>query len=67
MAEPRHQGDTKTFGQLDNAEQAKSINGMIRSLELAVENHVDNGKGSSEKCIDQLERLIGRLKEKYTK
>lgn len=61
----RHQGDTKTFNELNAREQSNSINGSIRSLEMAVENHVDNGKGTGRKCIAQLERLINRLKAKY--
>ena len=61
----RHKGDTKTFGEMDAAEQSNSINGSIRSLEMAVENHVNSGKGTKDKCIAQLERLISRLKAKY--
>ncbi len=61
----RHQGDTKTFNGLNAREQSNSINGSIRSLEMAVENHVDNRKGTSRKCIAQLERLLNRLKAKY--
>lgn len=61
----RHQGDTKTFDELDASEQAKSINGSVRSLEMAIKNHVDSGKGTRDKCIAQLERLLERLKEKY--
>lgn len=61
----RHKGDTKTFGELDATEQSNSINGSIRSLELAIENHIDSGKGTSDKCKAQLERLLNRLKAKY--
>ena len=61
----RHKGDTRTFSELDAREQANSINGSIRSLEMAIENHVDNGKGTSDKCIAQLERFLARLRAKY--
>jgi len=32
---------------------------------MAIENHIKSGKGTSGKCIAQLERLLDRLKAKY--
>jgi hypothetical protein len=61
----RHQGDTKTFDELDAAEQARSISASIMDLENAIANHVSHGKGTSAKCIAQIERLLERLKVKY--
>ena len=62
----RHKGDTATFDELTPAQQARSINGSIRSLEMAIENHSNQGgKPTSDKCIAQVERLVKRLKKKY--
>jgi|APSaa5957512576_1039674.scaffolds.fasta_scaffold48114_2 hypothetical protein len=64
MSEPRHQGDTKTFGELTFAEQAKSITASINNLQSAIEHHISNAPDSTEtrrKCNDQIQRLLNRL------
>ena len=66
----RHKNDTKTFEELDFAEQAKSISAQILVLEKAIKLHVNNYNEKKndpdqvktrQKCIDQLTRMISRL------
>lgn len=66
----RHQGDTKTFPKLDAPGQAKSINGQVRSLEMAMARHVKDAdpadqKAIGDKCKAQVERLLARLNTQY--
>ena len=64
MSELRHQGDTKTFGELTFAEQAKSITATINNLQNAIEHHINNAPDPTEtrrKCNDQIQRLHNRL------
>ncbi len=64
-----HKGHTKTFDELDFAEQAKSINATIINLSNSISAHVKrageiDGKNSNEtllKCIGQCSRMIDRL------
>lgn len=67
MGKPRHKLDTKTFEQLTYEEQAKSINAEIINLQRAIIHHIQNSKKPSEarnKCLKQINRLMGRLLEK---
>jgi hypothetical protein len=65
-----HQNDTKTFEQLNFAEQAKSITAQIHSLEMAIKANIkragEENKDSPVKIrIEQIERFVQRLKKKY--
>ncbi len=64
----RHQGDTKTFGELTFAEQAKAINIRVVGLERSVRAHLRRAaqqgrdvEAVRRKCINQLRRLLNRL------
>jgi len=66
----RHKADTRTFEELDYAEQAKSINAQIRVIEKAITANIRRAKTAkkpspAEKRIEQVERLVQRLKAKY--
>lgn len=64
MAIRRHRNDTATFGELGFAEQAKSINGQIRSLEMSIRSHIRNSPTQAKtrlKCNHQVNRLLNRL------
>ena len=66
----RHQDDTKTYPELDHHGQARSINGQVRSLEMAIVRHIKDSdvakrKAASDKCKAQVERLLARLNTKY--
>lgn len=68
MPNRRHKKDTKNFGELTFAEQAKSISADIINLQKAIEHHVnhpDAREDTLKKCLEQIERLHKRLKEKY--
>jgi hypothetical protein len=63
-----HKKNTVTFAQLSYAEQAKSITAQIHSLEMAKKANIkvalSQGKASpAGKRIDQVERLVQRLKK----
>jgi len=67
-----HKKHTKTFEELSYAEQAKSISAQIRSLEKAINANIRKAKNENkilpnEKRIEQVERLVQRLKNKYIK
>jgi len=67
-----HKQHTKTFEELDYADQAKSISAQIRSLEMAIKANIRKAKDENkppptEKRIEQVERLVQRLKAKYHK
>ncbi len=73
MSNPRHKLDTKTFDELDYAEQAKSITAQINVLERAILNHIrnslmkktnSNSQSTILKCIGQLSRMINRITKK---
>jgi phage host-nuclease inhibitor protein Gam len=62
-----HKNNTVTFEQLDYAEQAKSITAQIHSLEMAINANIrrardENKESPSRKRIEQVERLVQRLK-----
>jgi len=66
----RHKADTRTFEELDYADQARSINAQIRVLEKAITANIRRAKkekrpSPAEKRIEQVERLVQRLKAKY--
>ena len=63
----RHKGDTKEFGELDFAEQAKSLSAQIMNLQAAIDHHIkhSNRADTANKCKGQVERLLDRLKAKY--
>lgn len=65
----RHQGDTKSFEELNFKEQALSINGQIATLRKAIRAHVRRAalQGRStvavhRKCTGQVERMLAVLK-----
>lgn len=65
-----HQGNTKTFEQLSFAEQAKSISAQIQSLEKSITANIrravkENRQSPSMARIEQVERLVQRLKETH--
>ncbi|MDR2434928.1 MAG: hypothetical protein LBD47_10235 [Treponema sp.] len=65
-----HQNDTKAFGQLNFAEQAKSITAQIHSLEMAIKANIkragEEDRDSPAKIrIEQVEKFVQRLKKKY--
>jgi hypothetical protein len=58
----------RPFSDFDAEEQAQSINGRIRSLEMAIERHVreaNDKQAMGDKCKGQVERLLQRLQTKY--
>ena len=64
-----HKKHTKTFEELNYSEQAKSISAEIRSLEMAIIANNRRAKKENrqlpiEKRIEQVERLVQRLKSK---
>ena len=64
-----HKKNTKTFEQLDFAEQAKSITAQIHSIEMAIGANIrkavdENKKSPAKKRLAQVERLVQRLKQK---
>ena len=63
----RHKGDTAEFGELNFAEQAKSISAQILSLEAAIGHHIKHSTraDTADKCKGQVQRLLDRLKAKY--
>jgi flagellar biosynthesis/type III secretory pathway chaperone len=65
-----HKTHTKTFEELDYAEQAKSISAQINILERAIIANARKAKVEQKETpipnrIEQVERLVQRLKEKY--
>ena len=75
MSKPSHKDRTKPFGKLTYTEQAKSISATIINLEAAVKAHMRKAgeelgpkgekrdpKATRDKCIDQIGRMLGRLK-----
>lgn len=74
----RHKDDTATFSGVDGlsfSEQAKSISATTINLEAAVEAHIRKAgeelgpkgekrdpKATRDKCIDQIGRMLARLK-----
>jgi len=66
----RRKNDTRTFEELTYAEQAKSINAQIGILQKAITANIRRAKTAkkpspAEKRIEQVERLVQRLKAKY--
>jgi hypothetical protein len=66
-----HQNNTKTFEQLDYAEQTKSITAQIHSLEMAIIANIrkaveENRKSPATIRLVQIERFVQRLKQKYS-
>ena len=70
---PEHKNHTKTFDELDYAEQAKSITAQINVLEKAILAHVreahkkkvdSNRQTTLLKCIGQASRMIDRIAKK---
>jgi acyl-CoA reductase-like NAD-dependent aldehyde dehydrogenase len=64
------QNNTKTFDELDYTEQAKSISGQISILEKAIRANIRRAKKEQKKSpaqnrIEQVERLVQRLKKTY--
>jgi len=69
MEKGTHGINEETFENLSFSNQAKSINGQIRIIEKSITAHVrkagnENRDTEATKtvCIDQLERMIGRLR-----
>ena len=65
----RHKADTKEFGELTFAEQAKSITAEINNLQAAIHHHIAHSPrraASITKCLAQVDRLLQRLRAKYT-
>jgi ribosomal protein L39E len=65
-----HKNHTRTFESLDYAEQAKSISAQIHSLEMAIKANIrralkENRELPIRKRIEQVERLVQRLKMNY--
>jgi hypothetical protein len=65
-----HKNNTKTFEKLDYAEQAKSITAQIHALGMAIKANVRRAETEHRalpalKRIEQVERLVQRLKDKY--
>ena len=61
----RHKGDTKEFGALNFAEQARSITAAINNLQAAIEHHAEHSPRRMEtikKCLSQIDRLRQRLR-----
>ena len=66
MATPAHKDNTKDFGQLSSAEQARSITAMINNLNNAIQHHASHSAdpvAAKRKCVKQVHRLLGRLLE----
>jgi hypothetical protein len=66
--EKSHKGDTKTFEELTYAEQAKSINAELQSLEKAIKANIrralkENRKSPRDMRIGNLQAVIGRLEK----
>lgn len=69
MVSRRHRGDTRTFEELDFAEQAKSISAQIVVLQRAIRAHarrtgMESNRDADQtmlKCIGQVSRLLTRL------
>ena len=65
-----HQNNTKTFEQLSFAEQAKSISAQVQILEKAIAANIrraieEDRESPATARIEQVERLVQRLKETY--
>jgi len=65
-----HIDDTKTFEELNYAEQARSINAQIIIIEKAINANIrratkEKRESPIGKRIEQLEGLVERLKRKY--
>ncbi len=65
----RHQGNKKSFEELNFKEQALSINGQIASLRMAIRAHLRRAATERRstpavrrKCEGQVKRLLERLK-----
>jgi len=68
MEKGTHGRDEKSFEDLSFQDQAKSLNGQVRTIDKAIRAHSrkaePKGKSESEirkNCTDQLKRLIKRL------
>jgi len=68
-----HKQHTKTFEQMDYVEQSKSISAQIHHLELAIKANIRRAQRDLkdplpiERRIEQVERLVERLRTKYLK
>jgi hypothetical protein len=65
-----HKNNTTTFEELDYAEQAKSITAQVHSLEMAIKANIrraveENREPPAIKRVEQVERLVQRLKQEY--
>ena len=61
---PAHKNHTKTFAELTNAEQAKSITAMINNLAAAIRRHVRTSHRPAvtrAKCQRQVDRMRSRI------
>ena len=68
MATRRHKSDTRTFQELNYAEQAKSISAQLVVLQRAIRAHARRAEEEDRhpeqtmlKCVGQVSRLITRL------
>ena len=66
-----HKGGERIFGKLTFAEQARSITAMINNLQRSVRAHVRKARAEGrdaeavfQKCVDQINRLPKRLKNR---
>jgi protein-arginine kinase activator protein McsA len=60
-----HQDDTKEFGELTFAEQARSVSAMLNNIQAAIKHHVRHSphrQETADKCVAQVERLLERLR-----
>lgn len=71
MAEKRHKKNTRTFQELDYADQARSINAQINVLVKAINAHLAKAKEEGRivdivkhNTIMQILRAISRIKDK---
>src|SRR5689334_14622660 len=66
MSNPSHKRRTKEFRDLTFAEQAKSITAEINNLQSAIKHHVHHSPRPApqtrDKCLRQIDRLLGRLR-----
>jgi len=63
-----HQNRTKTFEQLTFAEQAKSINAQVVTLQRSIRAHIRRANAeqrpigiTQQKCHAQIQRLLARI------
>lgn len=64
MTVRRHKHDSRTFAELNFAEQARSISAIILQLQRSIEHHSKNPKARPDtrlKCIRQVTRLLLRI------